>query len=131
MEVKPAKGKAGRAKVVRMKEETMPTPQGRRVVPRVTSAMKAEANRKAGEGRRAGAKAKKVKVGFPPRWSGRARVRSPSRATLALCVYHSGMGRPGLGLQLTPGSAICFSDDFLVVLASSGTAHASDATWRI
>uniref|UniRef100_A0A3Q1HQJ7 DNA topoisomerase 2 n=1 Tax=Acanthochromis polyacanthus TaxID=80966 RepID=A0A3Q1HQJ7_9TELE len=48
----------GKGKVVKVKvkQETMPTPQGRRVVPRVTSTMKAEANRKAnlkkGEGKR-------------------------------------------------------------------------------
>ncbi|KAJ8345626.1 hypothetical protein SKAU_G00298190, partial [Synaphobranchus kaupii] len=48
LQVKPAKGKTGRAKVVKVKNETMPTPQGRRVVPRITSAMKADANRKAG-----------------------------------------------------------------------------------
>ncbi|XP_034563650.1 DNA topoisomerase 2-alpha isoform X2 [Notolabrus celidotus] len=49
------KGKAVKVKV-KVKEETMPTPQGRRVVPRVTSTMKAEASRKAdvkkGEGKR-------------------------------------------------------------------------------
>ncbi|KAL3051260.1 hypothetical protein OYC64_001514 [Pagothenia borchgrevinki] len=37
----------GRTKVVKVKQETLPTPQGRRVVPRITSAMKAEANKKA------------------------------------------------------------------------------------
>ncbi|XP_076008405.1 DNA topoisomerase 2-alpha [Genypterus blacodes] len=42
------KGKTGRGKTVKVKQETMPTPQGRRVVPRITSAMKADANRKAG-----------------------------------------------------------------------------------
>ncbi|XP_048869800.1 DNA topoisomerase 2-alpha isoform X2 [Brienomyrus brachyistius] len=45
--VKQVKGKSGRAKVVKVKEETLPTPQGRRVVPRVTSAMKADATKKA------------------------------------------------------------------------------------
>jgi len=45
---------------VKVKQETMPTPQGRRVVPRITSAMKAEANRK---------RVRKVKVGSPPRSS--------------------------------------------------------------
>ncbi|KAM9838066.1 DNA topoisomerase 2-alpha [Aulostomus maculatus] len=44
----PGKGKTK----VKVKEETLPTPQGRRVVPRITSAMKAEANRKKGEGKR-------------------------------------------------------------------------------
>lgn len=43
----PVKKAGGRGKVVKVKQETMPTPQGRRVVPRVTSAMKAEANKKA------------------------------------------------------------------------------------
>uniref|UniRef100_A0A671W209 DNA topoisomerase 2 n=1 Tax=Sparus aurata TaxID=8175 RepID=A0A671W209_SPAAU len=38
---------AGKGKAVKVKQETMPTPQGRRVIPRVTSTMKAEANRKA------------------------------------------------------------------------------------
>ncbi|XP_008436083.1 DNA topoisomerase 2-alpha isoform X2 [Poecilia reticulata] len=51
----PVKG-AGKGKAVKVKKETLPTPQGRRVVPRITSTMKAEANRKAdlkkGEGRR-------------------------------------------------------------------------------
>lgn len=57
----PVKG-AGKGKAVKVKKETLPTPQGRRVVPRITSAMKAEANKKAlvkkGEGKRV----KKVKV---------------------------------------------------------------------
>ncbi|XP_074519536.1 DNA topoisomerase 2-alpha [Halichoeres trimaculatus] len=43
---KPIKVK-GRSKTVKVKEETLATPQGRRVVPRVTSTMKAEANKKA------------------------------------------------------------------------------------
>lgn len=47
---------------MKVKQETLPTPQGRRVVPRITSVMKAEANRKAvlknGEGKRG----KKIKV---------------------------------------------------------------------
>ncbi|XP_056285488.1 DNA topoisomerase 2-alpha [Pseudoliparis swirei] len=38
---------AGKGKAVKVKQETLPTPQGRRVVPRITSSMKAEANRKA------------------------------------------------------------------------------------
>ncbi|XP_023805347.1 DNA topoisomerase 2-alpha [Oryzias latipes] len=54
---RPAKGK----KPMKVKQETLPTPQGRRVIPRVTSTMKAEAHKKAelkkGEGRRG----KKVK----------------------------------------------------------------------
>ncbi|KAM6963798.1 DNA topoisomerase 2-alpha [Tautogolabrus adspersus] len=48
--------KTGKGKAVKVKQETMPTPQGRRVVPRITSTMKAEANKKAdlkkGEGKR-------------------------------------------------------------------------------
>uniref|UniRef100_A0A3B3YVQ5 DNA topoisomerase 2 n=1 Tax=Poecilia mexicana TaxID=48701 RepID=A0A3B3YVQ5_9TELE len=59
----PVKG-AGKGKAVKVKKETLPTPQGRRVVPRITSTMKAEANRKAdlkkGEGRRG----RKVKMEF-------------------------------------------------------------------
>ncbi|XP_037546717.1 DNA topoisomerase 2-alpha [Nematolebias whitei] len=58
--VMPVKG-AGKGRAVKVKQETLPTPQGRRVVPRVTSAMKADANKKAlvkkGEGKRG----KKVK----------------------------------------------------------------------
>ncbi|KAL4660492.1 DNA topoisomerase 2-alpha [Arapaima gigas] len=55
--VKLAKGKAGKAKVIKVKEETLPTPQGRRVIPRVTSAMKADAAKK-GEVK----KGRKIKV---------------------------------------------------------------------
>lgn len=40
--------KGGRSKVVKMKDETRPTPQGRRVVPRITSAMKDQAVKKGG-----------------------------------------------------------------------------------
>ncbi|XP_058477066.1 DNA topoisomerase 2-alpha [Solea solea] len=36
----------GKAKSVKVKQETMPTPQGRRVIPRVTSTMKADAAKK-------------------------------------------------------------------------------------
>ncbi|XP_059908097.1 DNA topoisomerase 2-alpha isoform X2 [Gadus macrocephalus] len=46
------KGKTGRAKPVKVKQETMPTPQGRRVIPRITSAVKADASRKAGDAKR-------------------------------------------------------------------------------
>ncbi|XP_056222802.1 DNA topoisomerase 2-alpha isoform X2 [Seriola aureovittata] len=55
------KGAGKGKKAMKMKEETLPTPQGRRVVPRVTSTMKAEANRKAdkkGDGKRG----KKIKT---------------------------------------------------------------------
>uniref|UniRef100_H3D5N4 DNA topoisomerase 2 n=1 Tax=Tetraodon nigroviridis TaxID=99883 RepID=H3D5N4_TETNG len=52
----PVKKGAGKGKSVKVKQETLPTPQGRRVIPRVTSTMKAEANKKAdlkkGEGKR-------------------------------------------------------------------------------
>ncbi|KAM9831950.1 DNA topoisomerase 2-alpha [Neosynchiropus ocellatus] len=43
-----ARGK-GKATKLKVKQETLPTPQGRRIVPRITSAMKAEANKKAGK----------------------------------------------------------------------------------
>ena len=56
------KGKAGRAKPVKVKQETMPTPQGRRVIPRITQAIMADANRKAGDAKRV----RKVKVGPAP-----------------------------------------------------------------
>ncbi|XP_072312165.1 DNA topoisomerase 2-alpha [Eucyclogobius newberryi] len=46
----PAKGAKG--KVMKVKKETLPTPQGRRVVPRVTSTMKAEANKKKAGGKK-------------------------------------------------------------------------------
>uniref|UniRef100_A0A8C5GUM1 DNA topoisomerase 2 n=1 Tax=Gouania willdenowi TaxID=441366 RepID=A0A8C5GUM1_GOUWI len=42
----PVKGK-GKGRALKVKQETLPTPQGRRVIPRITSAMKAEANKKA------------------------------------------------------------------------------------
>lgn len=57
----PVKKGAGKGKALKVKVETMPTPQGRRVVPRITSTMKAEANRKAdkkGENKRG----RKIKV---------------------------------------------------------------------
>lgn len=40
------KGKVGKPKVVKVKNETMPTPQGRRVIPRITSTMKVQAVKK-------------------------------------------------------------------------------------
>ncbi|XP_072343493.1 DNA topoisomerase 2-alpha [Scyliorhinus torazame] len=44
---KAVKGKGGKGKIRKLQiEETMPSPQGRRVVPRVTTAMKVEATRK-------------------------------------------------------------------------------------
>uniref|UniRef100_A0A7N6AEH1 DNA topoisomerase 2 n=1 Tax=Anabas testudineus TaxID=64144 RepID=A0A7N6AEH1_ANATE len=52
---------AGKGKAVKVKQETLPTPQGRRVVPRVTSTMKAEANRKADLKKGEGKKGKKIK----------------------------------------------------------------------
>ncbi|XP_069011986.1 DNA topoisomerase 2-alpha [Embiotoca jacksoni] len=51
----------GKGKALKVKQETLPTPQGRRVVPRVTSAMKADANRKAGLKKAEGRKGMKVK----------------------------------------------------------------------
>ena len=52
----PAVKGTGKGKALKVKQETLPTPQGRRVIPRVTSTMKAEAKRKAhlkkGEGKR-------------------------------------------------------------------------------
>ncbi|XP_068439815.1 DNA topoisomerase 2-alpha [Clinocottus analis] len=38
---------AGKGKAMKVMKETLPTPRGRRVVPRITSSMKAEANRRA------------------------------------------------------------------------------------
>ncbi|XP_072523094.1 DNA topoisomerase 2-alpha [Salminus brasiliensis] len=54
------KGKGGRAKVVKMKDETRPTPQGRRVIPRVTSTMKDQAAKKA-DNKKAGGRRGAVK----------------------------------------------------------------------
>ncbi|XP_051968374.1 DNA topoisomerase 2-alpha [Xyrauchen texanus] len=51
------KGKAGKSKTVKVKNETMPTPQGRRVIPRITSTMKDQAAKK--EGAKRGKAAKK------------------------------------------------------------------------
>ncbi|XP_077062065.1 DNA topoisomerase 2-alpha [Siphateles boraxobius] len=51
------KGKVGKSKVVKVKNETMPTPQGRRVIPRITSTMKVQAIKK--EGAKRGKAAKK------------------------------------------------------------------------
>lgn len=36
----------GKGKALKVKRETLPTPQGRRVIPRVTSTMKADAKKK-------------------------------------------------------------------------------------
>ncbi|XP_060950829.1 DNA topoisomerase 2-alpha [Limanda limanda] len=47
----PATKGTGKGKAVKVKQETLPTPQGRRVIPRVTSTMKAEACKKAGRQR--------------------------------------------------------------------------------
>lgn len=54
--------KKGKGKAVKVKDETQPTPQGRRVIPRVTSTMKAEANRKADVKKGEGKRGRKVKV---------------------------------------------------------------------
>uniref|UniRef100_A0A3P9BTL4 DNA topoisomerase 2 n=1 Tax=Maylandia zebra TaxID=106582 RepID=A0A3P9BTL4_9CICH len=54
--------KTGKGKAVKVKKETLPTPQGRRVIPRVTSTMKAEANRKADLKKGEGKRGKKIKV---------------------------------------------------------------------
>lgn len=58
----PVKKAAGKGKKVKVKQETMPTPQGRRVIPRVTSTMKAEANKKADLKKGEGKRGKKIKV---------------------------------------------------------------------
>ncbi len=58
----PAKKGGTKGKRIKVKEETMPTPQGRRVIPRVTTAMKAEANRKADIKKGEGKRGRKIKV---------------------------------------------------------------------
>ncbi|XP_068162195.1 DNA topoisomerase 2-alpha isoform X2 [Antennarius striatus] len=57
----PVKKGGGKGKAVKVKQETMPTPQGRRVIPRITSTMKAEANRKADVKKGEGKRGKKIK----------------------------------------------------------------------
>ncbi|TWW81453.1 DNA topoisomerase 2-alpha isoform X1 [Takifugu flavidus] len=57
----PVKKGAGKGKTLKMKQETLPTPQGRRVIPRVTSTMKAEANRKADTKKGEAKRGKKIK----------------------------------------------------------------------
>lgn len=61
----PVKKGAGKGKSVKVKQETLPTPQGRRVIPRVTSTMKAEANKKADLKKGEGKRGKNVKVRLP------------------------------------------------------------------
>lgn len=47
MTSKPIKGKVGKPKMKKLHlEETMPSPFGRRIVPQITSAMKADASKK-------------------------------------------------------------------------------------
>lgn len=58
----PVKKGTGKGKLVKVKQETLPTPQGRRVIPRVTSTMKAEANRKADIKKGEGKRGRKIKV---------------------------------------------------------------------
>lgn len=58
---KTGKGKGAKVKV---KHETLPTPQGRRVIPRITSAMKAEANKKADLKKGEVKRGRKLKVRF-------------------------------------------------------------------
>ncbi|KAM9424220.1 DNA topoisomerase 2-alpha [Pholidichthys leucotaenia] len=53
----------GKGKALKVKQETLPTPDGRRIIPRVTSAMKAEANKKAGLKRGEGKRGRKPKDG--------------------------------------------------------------------
>lgn len=60
--VMPVKKGAGKGKMLKVKQETLPTPQGRRVIPRVTSTMKAEANRKADIKKGEAKRGRKIKV---------------------------------------------------------------------
>ncbi|RVE59454.1 hypothetical protein OJAV_G00188610 [Oryzias javanicus] len=57
----PVKRAAKGKRAVKVKQETLPTPQGRRVVPRVTSTMKAEAHKKADLKKEEGKRGKKAK----------------------------------------------------------------------
>nr|XP_057917582.1 DNA topoisomerase 2-alpha [Doryrhamphus excisus] len=52
---------SGKGKKLKVKQETLPTPQGRSVIPRITSAMRAEANKKA-DLLKEGKKGRKVKT---------------------------------------------------------------------
>uniref|UniRef100_A0A671W3F8 DNA topoisomerase 2 n=1 Tax=Sparus aurata TaxID=8175 RepID=A0A671W3F8_SPAAU len=76
---------AGKGKAVKVKQETMPTPQGRRVIPRVTSTMKAEANRKAdlkkGEGKRENAEPSE-EVGLAARLTKKTKTQTGKQSTL-------------------------------------------------
>uniref|UniRef100_A0A8C4IP02 DNA topoisomerase 2 n=1 Tax=Dicentrarchus labrax TaxID=13489 RepID=A0A8C4IP02_DICLA len=81
----PVKKGTGKGKSVKVKQETMPTPQGRRVIPRVTSTMKAEANRKAdikkGEGKRENA-VPSEEIGLAARLSKKTKTQSGKQSTL-------------------------------------------------
>ncbi|XP_028990955.1 DNA topoisomerase 2-alpha [Betta splendens] len=69
-----------KTKALKVKQETLPTPQGRRVVPRITSTMKAEANRKADikkEGKR-GKKAKSENLVMKMEFGEDSENREPS-----------------------------------------------------
>uniref|UniRef100_A0A665VQA1 DNA topoisomerase 2 n=1 Tax=Echeneis naucrates TaxID=173247 RepID=A0A665VQA1_ECHNA len=58
-----ASKKTGKGKAVKVKQETLCTPHGRRVIPRITSTMKAEANRKADLKKGEGKRGRKIKKG--------------------------------------------------------------------
>uniref|UniRef100_A0A6Q2XLA8 DNA topoisomerase 2 n=1 Tax=Esox lucius TaxID=8010 RepID=A0A6Q2XLA8_ESOLU len=70
------KGKAVKSKGVKVKQETMPTPQGRRVIPRITSTMKADANRKAVV-KKEGSKKGKKETGLAARLT--KKTKAPSK----------------------------------------------------
>uniref|UniRef100_A0A665VNQ1 DNA topoisomerase 2 n=1 Tax=Echeneis naucrates TaxID=173247 RepID=A0A665VNQ1_ECHNA len=59
-----ASKKTGKGKAVKVKQETLCTPHGRRVIPRITSTMKAEANRKADLKKGEGKRGRKIKMEF-------------------------------------------------------------------
>uniref|UniRef100_A0A4W6DEL5 DNA topoisomerase 2 n=1 Tax=Lates calcarifer TaxID=8187 RepID=A0A4W6DEL5_LATCA len=80
----PAGKGAGKGKAVKVKQETLPTPQGRRVVPRVTSTMKAEANRKADlkKGEEAESAEPSEELGLVARLSKKTKTQTGKQTTL-------------------------------------------------
>ncbi|XP_037611591.1 DNA topoisomerase 2-alpha isoform X3 [Sebastes umbrosus] len=57
----PVVKKGGKGRKLKVKQETLPTPQGRRVVPRISSTMKAELNKRADVKKGEGKRGKKIK----------------------------------------------------------------------
>ncbi|OXB77750.1 UNVERIFIED_CONTAM: hypothetical protein H355_013138 [Colinus virginianus] len=68
---KPIKGKVGKPKMKKLQlEETMPSPFGRRIVPQITSAMKADASRKLLKKKKGDADSVAIKMEFDEEFGG-------------------------------------------------------------